>query len=643
MNGILGYLRLDGAPVERETLDTMQQALSAWRVDGSSSWREGPLALGCQYCFTLPEEKQAEVRPMRSTPEGWVIVSSARLDNREELLAELSIPSSEWSSFPDTQLIPWAYSRWGEDCVDHLLGDWCFALWDRKIRKLFVARDHHGNTSLYYTQGAGFIAFASNKKPLLALPEVPKKPDLIRIAQVLTSWHGDGIRSAYEGILRLPPAHCLTVTNGNVQLRRYWYLENAPMVQLAREEDYLEAFLDHYTRAVRTRSRSITPVGVTLSGGLDSGSVSVLAARELCGKGERLSAFTSVPLTNTDPYTHKNRCGDEAPFAQATADHAGNIDITWIRSEDFSVLAGVERMLEVHDEPGHAAGNQYWICSLLETAQWRGMRVLLTGQGGNATVSWTGGMTSLLPLLWPWEWGHLITEFTRFRHRHQISRIHAIKRFLLKPLLFHWIAPRQRSWRFWQPVYLNYSAIHPKFAKSIELKRLMAEGGHDPCFSTKRDPRTQRYEIIRPGRMVACALWGESSGAFHMDVRDPTMDKRLMEFCLGIPDEFYHAEGSDRAILRRGFRGLLPDKVRLNRRRGLQAADVVKRLLPEMDRIVHWLQRMERHPLAAEILDLQKMSRVADHLRQGPTHDNTSNCGTILLRGLGVGVFLLRF
>ncbi len=643
MNGILGYLRLDHAPVEGETFETMQQALSSWGADGSSSWREGPMALGCQYCFTLPEEKQAGVQPLGPTPHGWVLAASARLDNREELLAEIDIPTGEWNSIPDTHLIQHTYAHWGEDCVDHLLGDWSFALWDAKARKLFLARDHHGNTSLYYTQGSGFFAFASNKKPLLALPEVPQKLDLLRIAQVLTAWHGDGVRTAYEGILRLPPAHCLTVSNGSIAVRRYWHLEKAPMIHLAREEDYLEAFLEHYTRAVRSRLRSVTQVGVTLSGGLDSGSVSALAARELRAKGERLSAFTSVPLTDPDSYTERHRFGDEAPFAQATADLAGNIDTNWISAEEMSVLGGIERMLEIHDSPGHAAGNQFWICSLLETVHQRGMRVLLTGQGGNATVSWTGGVTSLLPSLWPWEWTNLVGEFTRLRERHGISPIHAIKRFILKPLLFPWVAPQMRSWRFWSSIYLDYSAIRPGFARSLNLDRLMSQGGHDPRFRTKRNPRAQRYAIVRPGEMMACALWGENSGAFGMEVRDPTLDKRLMEFCLGIPDEYYYAEGIDRAVLRRAFRDLLPDKVRLNRRRGLQAADVVERLQLQIGEIEHQLRQLERHPLAMEILDLPRMSRIAASLRQGPTHANTSDCGNIFLRGLGVGLFLLRF
>ena len=644
MNGIFGYLRLDGAPLDTGKLELMRQAMQYWGVDGTDLWREGSVGFGCASCFCTPESTEPSL-PFHDVRRGLVLTAGAFLDNREELLDELGIASAESRTLPDTLIVHRAYVRWGEECIHQLTGDWHFAVWDIRNRKLFLARDHHGNTGVCYTQGPGFFAFGSGKKSLLALPEVPGRPDFLKVAQVLTSWPGDGVATAWEGISRVPPAHCLTVADGKVSVRRYWYAENTPEIHLPREEDYLDAFLEQYDRAVRVRLRSVSPVGATLSGGLDSGSVSVLAARHLRERGERLRTFTAVPLVDTVPYTNQNRFGDESGFARATAAHAGNIDPTWIRSETFSPMAGIRRMLDTHDEPVHSAFNQYWVFDLIETARAVPVRVLLTGQGGNGTVSWSGGAVNLLPILRSRQRREIVSRFSDLRKRRGLSFIGGIRRFFLAPL----VAPL-RSWiqcsaSAQQPPFLSYSAIHPRFAETLDLVRLMQEHGHDPRFSLYSASSPLRYRVVKPGRTVAGGLWGEKSGALGFEVRDPTQDKRLMEFCLGIPERFHFAMKTDRAVLRRAFEGLLPDEVRLNRRTGLQAADIVYRVRQTLPEVEDALRIVSAHPLCRVVLNLPEMKRVLDSIQAGTeiTREKTLQSTTILLRGMGVGLFLARF
>ena len=154
--------------------------------------------------------------------------------------------------------------------------------------------------------------------------------------------------------------------------------------------EYIEAFMDLYTNAIKTRMRSLHPICTTLSGGLDSGSVTTIAAKLQKEKGKQLTAFTSVPICDVDNFVSKQLFGDEMPFAKATADYAGNVDIHPISAENTSPLAGIKRSLDIHEEPGHAAGNAFWIVSLLDTAKSMGFGTLLTGQSGNAVVSWHG-------------------------------------------------------------------------------------------------------------------------------------------------------------------------------------------------------------------------------------------------------------
>ena len=286
MSGIYGIFRFDGAPIDPADLAHMRKAMAHYGPDGGGEWHDGPVGLGQRQLCATPED-QFELQPLQKA--GVSLVAAARLDNRDELLRAFVIPSSEHISTPDSALVLDAYLKWGDDCPDHLDGDWHFAAWNSHNRKLYIARDHHGNTGLCYYRGQNILAFASGLKGLLALPVIPRHPDMMRMAQVLSGWLGDGTHTGYKDLLRLPPAHALQVTSNAVSKHRYWHPEQFPHLTFRDERDCIDQFLDLYRQAVRTRLRSARTVGIALSGGLDSGSVAALAAPLLAERGENLS------------------------------------------------------------------------------------------------------------------------------------------------------------------------------------------------------------------------------------------------------------------------------------------------------------------------------------------------------------------
>ncbi len=643
MSGIFGILNLDGKPVAREHLDAMRDSMAYWGPDGSSVWQEGHVGLGHLMLFNTPEARY-ESLPLHHSASGVVLTAHARIDNRDELISDLGLTATE-SAIPDGELILRSYLRWGEECVQHMIGDWAFAAWDLRQRKLFLARDHYGISGICYCRQPRFFAFASSIKGLLALPQVPQRPDLFRVAQLLTSWRGDGLQTAYEEIVRLPPAHTLTVTTDKVQVRRYWSPENLPPLRLKSDEEYVQAFMEVYTEAVRCRLPTPASgewekgVGATLSSGLDSGSVCALAARELRARGERLPVFTSVPLYQTEGLTGPNRYGDESPLVEADRQFIGNLDVHYIRAENVSLLAGMEHDLELHDSPTHAAGNMFWIYALLQAAQQQGLGVLLTGQCGNGIISWAGTIENFWPLILTGEWQTL----WRKAKRSGLTPWKVIRRHLLRPV----VEPPRRVFRnapgLLREPWAAYSAISLPFARSLDLKRRMAAGGHDPTFTPTADPLQARLNLILPGATTIGALWAENGPAYGLEVRDPTMDKRLMEFCLAIPNEQYCLNGQDRALIRRAMKGLLPDEVRLNTRYGQQAADLGHRIIATLPEMQAMMARLEQSALAREVLDLPKMKRVLQALQKEVNATTTEQCMTILTRGMMAGMFLLRF
>ena len=246
-----------------------------------------------------------------------------------------------------------AYERWGQDCPDHLLGDWSLALWDQRRRQLFLARDHHGITGFYYYHNSRFLAFASGKKGLLALPQVPKNQNPLRMAQILTAWPGDGVETAYEGIWRAAAGPYLDdYRPGDRQAtllagRRDAGTASAPRRGLS---GAILRALSGRGKLPLTQSPSCGRHIERRPGfgfGLRSGSP---------GIGEPGPPFAGLQCHSLNSHRGPDparRFGDESPYIEATARWAGNIDITYIPAADISPLAGIRRVLNLHDEPGY--------------------------------------------------------------------------------------------------------------------------------------------------------------------------------------------------------------------------------------------------------------------------------------------------
>ncbi|MEZ4590937.1 MAG: asparagine synthase-related protein [Chloroflexota bacterium] len=620
MSGICGLFQRDGSPVDPADLQKMMNGMAHWGPDGRSQIISGSVGLGQLLLHNTPQAHQEQLP--RQTASGLLLTAEARLDNRPDLYRQLNIPNTEQETITDSQLIELAYEKWGEACPDQLIGDWSFAVWHPQTQRLFLARDQYGNTSVYYYQDAARFAFASSREALLALG-VPRRLNELYLAQVLISW------SAYHGetsidldIMRLPPAHTITVTREKTAVHQYWRLEDTAELRLPNFEAYVEGFLEVFEAAVVARLRSSKPVGVTLSGGLDSGSVTALAARALHQQGKRLPAFTSVPIYDVANTVGKMRFGDETKFAQETASFHPNIDHYLLDSATISPIEGVRRILAIRNEPGHAGANFYWIADMLQTAQEQGVGTLLTGQGGNATISWTGAPDLISPL-------------ARFKYQGWKA---GIKQFL--PLF---ILRALHHRRLLANNWVN-SAIQPEFARRLNLaEKMSAAVGTDISLpETYRHPRDMRYDIIKPGHSIMGTIWAEIGAGFGMEVRDPTIDKRVLSYTIAVPDAFFvAADGADRRLIRTAMRGLLPDEVRLNPKRGRQAADLGQRLANSGDEVERVLAEVSKSG-ATSYVDLGKLQGAWQAIQTETSLQSTTKGGTILLRGLNSAMFFLK-
>ena len=218
---------------------------------------------------------------------GLVAIADARIDDRDALCDTLGVPRAQRASIADVELILRAFAKWGSDCPRHLLGDYAFCVWDTAKRVLFCARDHIGARPFYYASENGRFVFASAVEAVLAAPGVPDALDETMVATHLGSVGVSATHTFFRAVYKLPPGHALAVEAGRPfdpagtpRLERHWLPEHAPLVPRASDDAYAEQCLELYQRAVRDRLRG-GPVGAHVSGGLDSSSVTVLAARAL--------------------------------------------------------------------------------------------------------------------------------------------------------------------------------------------------------------------------------------------------------------------------------------------------------------------------------------------------------------------------
>lgn len=638
MTAFFGIASPDGEPLSMQGIQAMQAPLADIGAEPGALHCRAGFAAGAWIQPITPED-QYETLPLRDG--AHVLVARARLDNRDALRAALGIASP--AAIADSQLILAAYRRWGQACVEHLQGDWSFALWDGERGAVLLARDATGNSGLYWARQGKALLFATSIKCILAHPGWRGRPDAQFVAGVLTVFRAPAQRgqTAYEDIARLLPGHLLVASANGMRLLRWWRPEELAPLRPRSSGEHMAQFLSLYDAAVGARLRGAGgPVALSLSGGLDSTSVAALAAPALAMRQQRLAAYVHCPL-HAPPDLGPHRHGDELAAAREAAAHIGNIDVHALRSEHTSVLQGLRESLQTHDAPLHAASNQFWIIDLLRATRASGARVLLTGQGGNATVSFSGS-GNLLPQLrhgrFAHAWGTLRDDQTGLRT--------AFKRRIAKPMViglrerFAGLPGRRRA----EP-WSAYSVIAPGFARELDLAGQMRAAAHDPGFGPQHGEgqvtRNFRLGTLRGG--IAGTQWMESATAYGLDVRDPTFDRRIVEFCWRTPDSFFWADGRQRGLVRSAFAQRLPASILYPKQRGVQAADLALRLAAQREELEAALAGLDGNGLCRAWLDLPRMRRMLADICRPDNPSSQPPASITFMRGLGVGLFLTRF
>ena len=629
MTAITGFWSLDG----RRTAEPCAKILAGVSAYGSNPRQTaaGPIHIGRALHSTVPEDAY-DRGPLNEGPL-W-LVADTRLDNRSELARATGIDEASLRILSDSALLFKCLLRFGDAAVDMFVGEFAFALWNQDKAELLLARDILGTRPLYFHRARGFAAFASMPSGLHALPDVPYDfdPDFMRESLALLPWAGR--RTWFRDIERVPPAHFVRMTATATTSIRYWNPRTQAIRRTpAEHEEGLRAAFDTAVRA-QLRGAGDT-VATHLSSGLDSPAVTATAAMAFAP--HRVVAFTAVPRKGFDGPVPKGTFASEAPLAALTARRYANIEHVLVDTSGDALFDPLDREHFYQQQPISNICNATWSRAINGLAQRRGIKVLLTGSAGNLTMSY-GGLEHLSQLL---ARGRVIEAARQARALAAGGTAWGtIGWQLLAPLL-----PLD-AWKL--VLKANGRASSTRDFTSVRRDRY-------PSLETEAKARRMDFAFRPSMNGSKRALWAlarEDGGNYYkgvlaqfgLSVRDPTADKRVVEYALTVPAEEWVRGGVRRSLARRVFRDRLPVEVIAERLRGYQSADWFEKLDRERPALAREIEAIERCEDINAAMEPGWMRRaLSDWPAEGWAQPDTSmTYRWSLLRAVSAGRFMRK-
>lgn len=543
MSGITGIFRRDGQDVEPADIMKINDKLSHRGINGSKIYCEGPVALGHQMLYTTPESHH-EILPCEDNESGLVITADARIDNRKDLSSKLGIQDNEFVS--DSYFIIKAYEKWGEKCLEELLGDFAFVIWDKKNQKLFCARDHMGIKPFYYFLSNEVFVFATEIKSLLELPDVPFKLDEIKLAYFLQSEIiEDDKLTFYENIWRLPPSHYIIIDKDKNETKNYWKLEPDSTIILNNDEDYIKKFRKIFHEAVYCRMRSVYLPGFDLSGGLDSSSV-VCMAKEIYNtksdsNGANLKTFS---------YVFQNFPESDERFYIDKVVEKGGIDPYYITGDEISPLGDYDMALSCFDQPYFTPFLPLIISSFKKMHE-NNIRTFFSGHGGDSVI-YAGN--NFLELAYSLQCFKLIKEI---KNSAKVMKFSASQKFIntITSLISRYLKDKFNDSYQFNKLYRN-SILSQNFIEKNAIIDLVNSKRLEGKYKLKEN----HYRLICNYNIRSFEILDAISAYYNLVPVYPYFDKRLVEFCYSMPSEMKFRSWN-RYTQRMAMDGIIPPEV----------------------------------------------------------------------------------
>ena len=529
--GILKLHREDSA--DATVVGAMAGTMAHRGPDDGGVFVDGPAGLGFRRLSII--DLSGGHQPM-STPDGDVtIVFNGEIYNYRDLTSDLTAAGHRFQTRSDTETILHAYRQYGDACVERLRGMFAFAIWDRPKQRLLIARDRLGVKPLYYYHCGDFLAFASEIKALLEIPAIARSVDPDALDDYLSLRYVPGPRTMFRNIFRLQPGHTLVVENGQIQVSQYWD------VRYGEPQRSPEEFAHLLEESVRLRLIADVPLGLFLSGGLDSTAILSIMSRLA---GGRVKTF-SVGYESSE--SHEDVSEFEYARLAANAFRADHYEYR-LTSKQFE--DSIPDLMWHLDEP-MADPTIIPLYHLSKLAR-EHITVVLSGEGADETLAGYNIYSRMLkldaPLMKPlaqlmkWAPSEAIRHYAQMSEQPLNRRYRGVSRGL-RPETKLSLIGAERTGR-------SDARLHSIFSAALDSQ---------PGASPLNRMLYADTKIWLPDDLLVKA--DKMTMATGLELRVPFLDHRLVEYAAGLPDRAKLDGSTGKAILRQTMRGVVPDTI----------------------------------------------------------------------------------
>jgi asparagine synthase (glutamine-hydrolysing) len=590
MCGITGWANLENNQAKTDGNESLlRQMCARMRHRGPDSegvWLDESVALGMRRLAIIDLSPDGE-QPVFNEDKSVVVVMNGELYNFPEIRADLEKRGHQFRGHSDTEILPHLYEEYGLEMLDKINGMFAFALWDKTRKRLLIARDRFGEKPLYYGVFGGKLFFASELKVLLTHPEVQPKLNLQALRSYVSFDYVPAPLSIFEGISKLPAAHYLLLANGRIKNAPYWNLSFEKRKPVPTVEESAAELRELLADAVKMRMISDVPLGILLSGGVDSSTVATFAQQ-----------FSNRPV-KTFSIGFDEDSFDESKFARQVAEHLG----TEHYEDRLSVEKAAEILPEIAswlDEP--LSDGSILPTFLLSRFVRQHVTVALGGDGGDEIFAG-------YPMYYGHKMARVYDSIPPIVRRYLIENVIENLPVSTKNLSFDYKAKR-----FVAASKLDTVARHHAWFGSFRIDEQdslfsaeVRQATNSNIYQTANDWRKMATtkSLVEQMQFVDLKMYmaediltkvDRASMAVSLEVRAPFLDPRVVEFSMSLPENYKLKGKNGKYILKKAVAPLLPENILKRPKKGFG--------IP----IADWLKGKLK-PLANDLLSAERLNK----------------------------------
>ena len=537
--GVVDFRGID--PSTAPIVESMGEAMRHRGPDDAGFYQDACVALGVRRLSVI--DVSGGHQPIANEDRTVWVAFNGEIYNHRILRRELTAQGHQFATQSDTEVIVHLYEEQGERCVETLRGMFAIAIWDAAQRRLVLARDRVGMKPLYYAQRGASLLFASELRGLLKHPAISRTLDLAALDEYLLHEYVPAPHSIIEGVRKLPPGHRLIADSQETRVEPYWQWPTDHGGGVTQAEATAQ-FRKRLTESVRLHLQSDVPVGVLLSGGLDSSALLAISAKEL---GQALPAFT---VGFDEPSFDETRPAQEVASALGVPHHVERLGAQ-------RALEVLEQVVEACDEPlGDSSAIPTWVLSRLARSR---VTVALSGDGGDELFAGyptyvahrRAALTRRLPAWIRGRWAQALSE------RLPVSTANFSLDFKIQRFLRGVSFPTVERHKLWM------GAFGPQEKAALYTSTMAPAANGTPFrqgLATVEDPAQTAMALDQQTYLPDDLLVkvDRMSMAHSLEVRVPFLDHPLIEFAASLPASLLLRKGQTKALMRRALQGFLP-------------------------------------------------------------------------------------